>query len=357
MKSTAISEYNVAVTNQSGRVGNVRYVQKGGKTYVRSVANRTTASSNPRSDKQMKVRLNYASLNAMYRMFGTRLAKAFEYKAANQTANNAFVQLNYGLGAYMSKNDYRNGKVILAPVAIANGSLPTIIMDKTVSSIACPGITISDTTKVSELSQAILSNNAALTEGDVITFFILSVSADGLTKTISTEQFRLSLDDESIIPAGLAISSDKLAVVAGTGACNGYACIISNEGQASKAVVSLDDAAQAAYDAARTSAAFQTARDSYGKAKSDFLNPASSDEPAEQQVTLTVTVNDTDMGSVSPATSTVAKGSSVTLTATNEIGYHFVKWSDDSTENPRTVVVDQDMTLQAEFKLGEAEGV
>ena len=50
MKTKAISKYNTAVTIQSGRVGNVRYVQKGGRTYVRSAANRVDANSNPRTD-------------------------------------------------------------------------------------------------------------------------------------------------------------------------------------------------------------------------------------------------------------------------------------------------------------------
>ena len=49
MKTKAISKYNVAVTVQSGKVGNVRYVQKGGHTYVRSAANRVDSNSNPRT--------------------------------------------------------------------------------------------------------------------------------------------------------------------------------------------------------------------------------------------------------------------------------------------------------------------
>ena len=34
-------------------------------------------------------------------------------------------------------------------------------------------------------------------------------------------------------------------------------------------------------------------------------------------------------------------------------GYHFVKWSDGNTENPRTIVITEDLTLTAEFALDE----
>ena len=39
----------------------------------------------------------------------------------------------------------------------------------------------------------------------------------------------------------------------------------------------------------------------------------------------------------------------VTISATPNIGYHFVQWSDGNTDNPRTIVLTQDTTLTAEF--------
>ena len=39
----------------------------------------------------------------------------------------------------------------------------------------------------------------------------------------------------------------------------------------------------------------------------------------------------------------------VTISATPNIGYHFVKWSDGNTDNSRTIVLTQDTTLTAEF--------
>ena len=42
-------------------------------------------------------------------------------------------------------------------------------------------------------------------------------------------------------------------------------------------------------------------------------------------------------------------GETVILSATADIGYHFVRWSDGFTDNPRTIVLTQDTVLTAEF--------
>ena len=91
LKTRAISKYNVAVVDQSGKVGTVRYYQKGGRTYVRSASNRTDKGSNPRSDKQMRTRLKMVAMNIIYAMLGNALEKAFQYKKRWQNTWNAFV--------------------------------------------------------------------------------------------------------------------------------------------------------------------------------------------------------------------------------------------------------------------------
>ena len=55
-------------------------------------------------------------------------------------------------------------------------------------------------------------------------------------------------------------------------------------------------------------------------------------------------------GSVSGA-DTYNYGATATLTATPAEGYHFVKWSDDVTDNPRSVTVAADLTFTAVFEI------
>ena len=65
--------------------------------------------------------------------------------------------------------------------------------------------------------------------------------------------------------------------------------------------------------------------------------------------TYTVTtVCDGNYGTVSPSV-TGEYLDTITLTATPTLGYHFSRWSDGNTQNPREYVVKKDVTLTAEF--------
>ena len=68
--------------------------------------------------------------------------------------------------------------------------------------------------------------------------------------------------------------------------------------------------------------------------------------------TISTTVNDDTMGIVLGA-GEYGEGHKITLTAKATEGYHFVKWSDGNTENPRTIVVTEDVELLAEFAINQ----
>ena len=65
---------------------------------------------------------------------------------------------------------------------------------------------------------------------------------------------------------------------------------------------------------------------------------------------ITTAVNDDAIGSVTEG-GKYAYGTEITLTATANSGYRFVKWSDGNTENPRIVTVTENKTYTAEFEL------
>ena len=73
---------------------------------------------------------------------------------------------------------------------------------------------------------------------------------------------------------------------------------------------------------------------------------------AEMTYTITVSVNDPAMGSATVngnATASVMSGTEVTLAATPNAGYHFVRWNDDNTNATRTVTVTSDISFTAYF--------
>lgn len=65
-------------------------------------------------------------------------------------------------------------------------------------------------------------------------------------------------------------------------------------------------------------------------------------------ITITATPNDTAMGSVT-GSGVYAWGDTATLTATPNLGYFFSQWSDGVADNPRTIVVTEDVTMEAIF--------
>ena len=69
------------------------------------------------------------------------------------------------------------------------------------------------------------------------------------------------------------------------------------------------------------------------------------------KVEYTVTLHcDANKGTVSGG-GKYEKGTEISIKATPNKGYHFVKWSDNNTENPRVIVVTKDINLTATFEL------
>ena len=63
-----------------------------------------------------------------------------------------------------------------------------------------------------------------------------------------------------------------------------------------------------------------------------------------ERISISTSVNDNSMGSVTGA-GTYNKGESVTLTAVANEGYKFLSWGDGVTDNPRTVIAEEDQVI------------
>ena len=69
----------------------------------------------------------------------------------------------------------------------------------------------------------------------------------------------------------------------------------------------------------------------------------------QTSATVSVSVNDAAMGSATVDDAVVAMNGTTTLRATANQHYHFVSWSDGSTENPHTVTISSDTSFTATF--------
>ena len=80
----------------------------------------------------------------------------------------------------------------------------------------------------------------------------------------------------------------------------------------------------------------------------DDILLTANDSSAAENVVITALANDNAMGTVSGG-GVYAIGETVTLTATPNPGYAFAYWSDNNTDNPRTLIATANTTLTAHF--------
>ena len=278
MKTTSISQYNTATTNQSGKVGNIRYYQRGGQTYVRTATNRTTKNSNPRSNEQMRSRLNFNSLLAVYSLVGKQLKRAFQHKDPRHSDYNAFMHANAGIGAYMTKSEYQSGMVIPMPVIMSEGSLTPVTLNYDskanayVSSLIVGKATDRkiDISTIAKLSKAIINNNSGFSYGDQITFIM-----PWQTNTQEGCEFIpiiLDADNQEAIPVQLQ-EVDRYLTFSITYGNEMPVVIHSNaKGEMSDSVAELNDISTATLQHYTSDGQFQTARDSYGLARTPKLH-------------------------------------------------------------------------------------
>ncbi|MDR0603172.1 MAG: leucine-rich repeat protein [Bacteroidales bacterium] len=65
---------------------------------------------------------------------------------------------------------------------------------------------------------------------------------------------------------------------------------------------------------------------------------------------VSISANDDTMGTVS-GSGIYPRDSTATISAIPKAGYHFLKWNDGNTDNPRTIIVTSDMSFIAEFEI------
>ena len=182
----SFNQSNVAVIKQSGKVGTVRFYQRGGETYVRSAHN--SVSNNRRTDKQMRQRLTFVSRAIIWRAMKGKLKNSFTMKTGTQSDYNVFMKLNDGKGVYFTKQQKAKGAQVIFPIQISDGSLESIITTMTrgqlKTNIALGSLVIDANTTVGELANAVVNNNDGYDFDDVLVFvsIIQTVNGEGIPK-------------------------------------------------------------------------------------------------------------------------------------------------------------------------------
>ncbi len=281
---------NGITTKISGKVGGIVFQQRNGRTvvYEAPVVKKTPR----RTEQQMGVRMQWANLVGVYRLFDGTLRRGFENLPGNQSVLNAFIQANLDLvKVYITKAMRLNGGCLLAPYQITRGSLPSIGVSKNnsnilVSTISMGSLTISAETTVAQFSQTLLENNADWQEGDQLTFFHGVQTTDSVTHipraTLTPHKVVINLYDET--PLWNIVGSTGFSTVDGHLAMNtvltsaAAAWVHSRENaqgdlKVSSQFLTVENAALASY---QTNSALINSANSYGGINSAdvYLKPS-----------------------------------------------------------------------------------
>lgn len=186
-------------TKLRGSVGKYTYRQQNGQTIV---SEKVTPSENPkRTEKQMKVRAQWANIVAFWQTFTGNLKPSFQSKRRTRSDFNEFMSSNLGVNSvYLTAQEARNGGCVVAPYQVTRGSLDSIVVEigdnGAKTNIQMGGITIGASTTIKTFSEAIIDHNPTWRNGDQISFFVSTQSQDALTGTprVLTECFEITLD-------------------------------------------------------------------------------------------------------------------------------------------------------------------
>lgn len=281
----SFNKSNVAITQQSGKVGNVRFYQRKGETYVRSAHNAVT--TNPRTDKQMRQRLQFVSRAVIWRTLKGKLTNAFTTKAGNQSDYNIFTKLNNGKGVFFTKQQKAKGAQVIFPLQISEGSLPTIITSmnrgQLKTNIQLGTLDLTADTAIGELANAVVAGNEDFNFDDVLVFVsvLQTVDGEGIPKIKGEfSGIKLVKGDSrkvfNVVPADVFQNIDGCL---GTATdlpvgCFAYLHTRCNPklDVSSQTLVSNNELLIAQYTSEEQ---YQLARDSYGSANGSFLSQGS----------------------------------------------------------------------------------
>ena len=200
--SKSILKSNVAVSLNSGRVGNVRYYTKDGKTYTRTIYSNV---KNQRTEKQMRVRCKVANITTMYRALKSLLDKTYENATSSVSTYNLFWQNAVNCEPiYLTKKQAQMGSCVAAPYGVSNGSLKSIkyaLNDdgQLVSDIELGGLSIDNDTTVGAFADAVINNNAnRIQYGDYISFVGVEQIGDEETPDVNAVGWDVCLEKGSL---------------------------------------------------------------------------------------------------------------------------------------------------------------
>lgn len=287
---------NAANTLKKGRVGQTTYYISKGQQVARQSRNDSNYGETARrTELQQNRRVLWANLVQFYKISARWMPKAFESKRPGQTDYNKFMAVNVPSARIpLTKSQAEAGACVVDEFLVSQGSLPSIEVSKVgnawKTNLMIGELTITATTTVTNLAQALISNNANVREGMQLSFASYQQMVDPLgTPRVNCRLYEvtLSLSDSSKlrdhIPALGCSSVDGAIGTSEDVPTGGFAWILSElqNGtlRTSTQLLTVNNSVLIAQ--MTTAAQLKAATESYGIDSEVILNPATT--VAQQQ--------------------------------------------------------------------------
>ena len=309
---------NFWLKNQTKKLAGAVIYQAMGQTRSRELA---AEVSNPRTIDQMSQRVKWANLVNFYRANKSWMKFAFETKPTNRTDYNQFMSLNVANSRiYLPKSIANQGGCVVNSYVMTQGSLSSIEFtyngEEWWSNLILPGLfRIVSTTTVAEVSQALISSNPALREGDQISFIRLTQQTNSNTGVpyVVVRKYEVILNSSDLrffyqfMPAEYIFAdgdaNQNCIKVNNSGNAGGFLLILSRTTggktyvSTQSIVVANNDALILAYS---SSNALQAAIDSYGESTEPFLTSTTAEQDNQAPVQPSIVSIAGDLGSAVP---------------------------------------------------------
>ena len=377
-----MAKLNGIGTGLTGTAGDWNYYRRGNVTYARQKAIRS--GNEKRSIALMTQRVKFNNPLNLWRSAQGTMKHLFETRKEGQSAYNAFMSVNMKVTeVYLPKDVAQLGGCVVDNYTISMGTLTPAIGTrmaggKAVTDLRLGDLVIDSNTTVSQFAKAIIKyNNGRMLSGaqkkhavyrpmDEIQLYLCEQKLNRATMipTVTTEAFTLVLDKDDSRPLWEVVPEECFASVDGyLGAkeeIDGAMAYVHVRKTDDSTLVSTQQLVgkSSMFDLYSSAEALKQSIQSMGGISSDECLEDIEDmeddmqvepEPEYTQHTVSVQSADAAKGTVS-GSGTYPEGAEAVLRATANSGFRFVRWSDGNTQNPRTVTVMSNLTLQAIFE-------
>lgn len=342
---------NFWLKNSTKKLGGAVIYKAMGQTRSRMLADEVR---NPRTTSQMNHRVKWANLVNFYRANSRWMKYAFETKKPNQTDYNKFMSLNVNNSSiYLTKDIAAGGGCVVDNYLMTQGSLPSIETTYDTGKqgwltniFLGPDVQLS-TPSVAQFSRMLLDNNAAIQEGDQLSFIRLTqmTNADTGVPYVIVREYEVIISLSNNKPLGdylplSYIDSDENETMSSlevkdSGNAGGFLLILSRTiggrtyVSTQRIVVANNSSLIAAYSSA---AALQAAVNSYGESSEPFLTSVAAEQSEQDYVPLSIV-------SGSLGTNPFVPGTFVQLTQEFGGSPLSVTFSDTPAQGPETLSV------------------